>query len=259
MFSFQQIPKGLKAILISSVSLWILQLMPVAGSQITDFCSLVPSYAIGHFQIWRFITYIFMHDPHSPAHILFNMLALWMFGAELEEMWGTRRFLYFYLLSGIGAGLFSIIVWNTAIIGASGAILAILAVYACYFPDRTILLFFVFPVPVRIAVILLGAISLWGAWSGTGNIAYLTHLGGIAVGLLYYKYYEKAIIALKNRNRRTGNKPVIIPFRPKATVDSKEYFEREIDPILKKISEKGMNSLTENEKKKLNEISEKRP
>ena len=113
------------------------------------------------------------------------MLALWMFGVELEELWGSKRFTIFYLLCGAGSGLLSIFLWNTSIIGALGAILGLLTVYACYFPDRTISMFFIFPMPVKFAVIIIGAISLWGASTGAGGIAHLMHLGGILIGLLY--------------------------------------------------------------------------
>jgi membrane associated rhomboid family serine protease len=259
MFSYYSIPKGLRYLLTITVAVWILQLVPGIGPYITDSCSLVPRYSIERLQIWRFITYMFLHDPHGPAHILFNMLALWMFGIELEELWGTKRFVRFYLISGVCAGFFSLLFWNSAsIIGASGAILALLTVYACYFPDRSILMFFIFPLPVRAAVIVIGLISLWGAWSGTGNIAYITHLGGIAVGFFYFKYYPTIVSRLNSRKEKIKKAPVILPFRPKSgTAHGNEYFEEKIDPILKKISENGMDSLTDKEKKILENFSKK--
>ncbi|HEX7510857.1 MAG TPA: rhomboid family intramembrane serine protease, partial [Chitinivibrionales bacterium] len=189
-FGAAALPKSLRFFLFASVGVWLVQCIPGIGYRVTDALALVPSLAIGGLQVWRFFTYLFVHDPHSPMHLLFNMLALWMFGVELEEMWGPKRFAVFYFLCGIGSGLLSVFLWHTHIIGASGAILGLLTIYACYFPDRTILMFFVFPMPVRFAVVVIGAISLWGASTGAGGIAYLTHLGGIGVGLLYYKFYE---------------------------------------------------------------------
>jgi hypothetical protein len=186
------------------------------------------------------------------------MLALWMFGVEIEELWGTKRFVIFYFIAGVGSGLFSVLQWNAFIIGASGAVLALLTVYAFYFPGRTILMFFVFPLPVRFAVVIIGIMSLMGASSGAGGIAYLTHLGGIAVALLYIKYYDSVIHWMEKSSLPKEKKPTILQFRARNEKKEKpRYFEDVIDPILKKISEKGMDSLTPEERKKLDEVSKK--
>jgi len=146
-------------------------------------------------EIWRLATYMFVHG--GVFHILFNMLALWMFGAELERRWGTRYFLKYYFVTGIGAGvltvLFSVLPFPFAqqvhysnVIGASGAIYGLLLAYAIYFPDRPILLL-VFWVPARICVAILGAIALLTSFSEVGGVANATHLGGIVVGYLFLK------------------------------------------------------------------------
>jgi len=258
-FIAASLPKGLSAILIVTCALWLVQLIPAIGDMLTGVFALAPSAAIEHLQVWRFFTYVFLHDPHSPMHILFNMLALWMFGVELEELWGTKRFIGFYILGGVGSGLFSVMLWHSHIIGASGAILALLTVYACYFPDRTILMFFVIPMPVRIAVVIIGVVSLWGAGSGAGDTAYLTHLGGIAVGFLYYKYYAPIVAWGKRRSRPGGAGVKILTFRTTGKEQtSQRYFEEIIDPILKKISARGMESLTESERKTLESASKKK-
>ena len=259
MYSYSSIPKGLRFLLIATVAAWVVELLPGIGGLFLNMGALLPFKAIAHLEIWRFVTYLFLHDPRSPMHLLFNMLALWMFGVELEELWGTRRFVAFYFLSGVGSGLFSVLSWYGPVIGASGAILALLTVYACYFPDRTILLFFLFPVPVRIAVIIIGAISLWGAWTGAGTVAYLTHLGGIAIGFLYYKYYSAVTQWWLHRTGPSnGQKTTILGFRRKDTImDAPTSDEEEIDRILDKISRQGMDSLTEKERKKLQDASKK--
>jgi membrane associated rhomboid family serine protease len=263
------LPKGLKVLLIATVIAWVVELIPGIGSLLQGIGALIPFKAIGHLEIWRFVSYLFLHDPHSPFHLLFNMLALWMFGVELEELWGTRRFVIFYFASGILSGLLSVLWWHSFVIGASGAILALLTVYAMYFPDRTILLFFIFPVPVRIAVIIIGAISLWGAWTGGGDIAYLTHLGGIAVGFFYYKYYsDVAEWWARRKTAAPKGKPTILEFRRRDgggsggarsdVPESPSEDESEIDKILEKISRTGMESLTEKERKKLLDASGKK-
>jgi membrane associated rhomboid family serine protease len=125
------------------------------------------------------------------------MLALWMFGAELERTWGTRYFLKFYFVTGIGAAvltvLFSLLPFGFArqlqdvnIIGASGAIYGLLLAYAIYFPERPILLI-VFWVPARLCVTILGAIAVFASLSEAGGVANATHLGGLLVGYLYLK------------------------------------------------------------------------
>jgi hypothetical protein len=119
-------------------------------------------------------------------------------------------------------------------------------------------MFFVFPLPVRFAVVIIGIMSLMGASSGAGGIAYLTHLGGIAVALLYIKYYNAFTLRMQESRRQKQNKPSILQFRPQKEKPGKQQlFEDVIDPILKKISEKGMDSLTPEERKKLEEASKK--
>jgi membrane associated rhomboid family serine protease len=261
-FYLHSFPKGILSIIVVSVVIWIMQIIPYFGNFITEWFSLIPFRAFGNFEIWRFFTYLFLHDPYSPFHILFNMLTLWMFGAELEEIWGRKKFVAFYLLSGALAGVFSFftilkpILWFQTIIGASGAVLALLTVYAFYFPTRKILLFFLFPVNVIVAVAIFGIISLFFSMQTSGNVSHITHLGGIIIGALF----SKKINFGKIFKRRTN-----ITFVPKKNdsikknnLSNNEYFEKVIDPILKKISEKGMNSLTEYEKALLEEASKRK-
>ena len=146
--------------------------------------------------VWQVATYMFLHG--GIFHIVFNMLALWMFGAELERMWGTRYFLKFYLATGIGAGvltvLFSLLPLGFArqlqyanVIGASGAIYGLLLAYALYFPDRPIYMYFVFPIPAKIFVAIMGGIAFLSSLSEAGGVANATHLGGLLVGYVFLK------------------------------------------------------------------------
>jgi membrane associated rhomboid family serine protease len=126
------------------------------------------------------------------------MFALWMFGAELERMWGTRYFLKFYFVTGVGAGiltvLFSLLPFGFAeqvhysiVIGASGAIYGLLLAYALYFPDRPIYMYFLFPIPAKWFVAIMGGIELLSSVSSPGGVANATHLGGLLVAYLYLK------------------------------------------------------------------------
>ena len=156
---------------------------------------LVPKLVIERHFVWQPITYMFMHAPW-PTHIVFNMLVLWMVGIELERMWGTRFFVKFYAITGVGAGLISILAsliplavtratYGSNIIGASGALFGLLLAFALYFPNRPILLFFLFPVPAKYFVMIIGAIAFIMSAQGSGGIAAITHLGGLLVAYLY--------------------------------------------------------------------------
>jgi membrane associated rhomboid family serine protease len=158
---------------------------------------LVAQEVIGGLQIWRGVTYMFLHG--GIFHILFNMLALWMFGVELERMWGSRFFVKYYFVCGVGAALTTVVLSLTPLpvfanlyyaltVGASGAVYGILLAFALYFPHRPILLMFIFPVPARYAVMIMGGIALMSSMdTGGGGIAHTTHLGGLVAGYLYLK------------------------------------------------------------------------
>jgi len=163
-----------------------------------DYLGLVPQDVIERGWLWQAVTYMFLHG--STLHILFNMLGIWMFGVELERMWGTRFFLKYYAITGVGAAICTIVVallpfaltglaYKVPTIGASGALYGLLVAYALYFPDRPILMFLLFPVPAKFFVIIIGAISFLSATGSTGSptVAHVAHLGGIVFGYFYLK------------------------------------------------------------------------
>jgi membrane associated rhomboid family serine protease len=186
------ISTALKALIASNVAMFLLQSMfPI----VTDVLGLRPPFVVHSFWVWQLATYMFLHG--GIFHILFNMLALWMFGTELERIWGTRYFLKFYFVTGIGAAMLTVLVslmpfsfgehlYRAATIGASGAIYGLLLAYAMYFPDRPILLI-VFWVPAKWCVAILGAIALYSSLSDAGGVANATHLGGLLVAYLFLK------------------------------------------------------------------------
>lgn len=154
---------------------------------------LTPSDVLLGGRLWQVVSYMFFHG--NVGHILFNMLALWMFGTELERLWGTRAFLRYYFVVGIAAAVSTILVsstfdfaartFYTTTIGASGAIYGLLLAYGLLFPNRPILLYFVFPIPAKYFVMILGAIALLMAVSDSGGgVAHITHLGGLIAGYL---------------------------------------------------------------------------
>ncbi len=191
------ITPAVKALIIANVVLFVLGWFSGA---VQEWLGMRPASVAGSGQLWRVVTYMFVHSRMGFGHILFNMLSLWMFGVELERMWGTRYFLKFYFVCGIGAALTTLVlsfvplaifstIYPTLTIGASGAIFGILLAYALYFPHRPILFMLMFPIPARYFVMIMGGISLLMSISSTtgDGVAHTTHLGGLAAGYLYLK------------------------------------------------------------------------
>lgn len=154
-----------------------------------------PAAALERLWIWQPFTYMFLHG--DLFHILFNMLVLWMFGVQLERLWGSRFFLRYYLVAGVGAALITLAVswlpfefaaatYITPTIGASGAIYGLLLAFAIYYPTTPILMFLLFPIPAKYFVMILGAIAFISAPRG-GGVAHVTHLGGLAAGYWYLR------------------------------------------------------------------------
>ena len=185
---------AIKALIALNVAVFLVSLvMPAITLQL----GLRPADVLERFAVWQPLTYMFLHG--GIFHILFNMLALWMFGVELERMWGTRYFLKFYFVAGVGAAVTTLALsflpvsfgnelYYSLTIGASGAVYGILLGYARYFPDRPIYLYFVFPIPAKYFVMIIGAISLLSSMGASGGgIAHTTHLGGLVAAYLYIK------------------------------------------------------------------------
>lgn len=182
---------GVRNLLFANVGVFVFQVIAgyLAHVRLETLFGLVPYDVVHHLFLWQMVTYLFLHGGF--LHILFNMLALWMFGTELEWLWGTTRFLRFYFITGVGAALCSIVVSPNSsipIIGASGAIYGLLAAYGLLFPDRTLLLYFVIPIKAKYFVLILGAITFWSSLTATGGgIAHVAHLGGMLFGWLYLR------------------------------------------------------------------------
>ena len=184
---------AIKAIIVANVVLFVASSF---SRIIIDELGLVPFLFLRELRLWQPVTYMFLHA--GMFHLLFNMLALWLIGTELERIWGTRYFLKFYFVTGIGAGLLTVLfallpfgfaqqVYGSNVIGASGAIYGLLLAYALYFPDRPIYMYFLFPIPAKDFVLILGAIAFYSSLGTAGGVANATHLGGLAVGYLFLK------------------------------------------------------------------------
>lgn len=231
---------------------------------------------------WQLITYQFMHGGFW--HLFFNMFfGLWMFGMEIEHMWGGKKFLVFYLMCGVIAGLVQLILspmfepssagliqmGPVPVVGASGAVYGVLVAFGMLFPDRYIFLYFLVPVKVKYFVMVLIAIGVVSIGDPT-NVAHLAHLGGALAGYVYLLYDMKRgpLPGLFSRFRWWWNSLTVKDRAPEDITPETKVFDirgdqgeeseqRRVDVILDKISQGGYQSLTEEEKKILFEASRK--
>jgi membrane associated rhomboid family serine protease len=188
-------PKGVKWLLISNVAIFIIGYFAQLArlDRPLSYLALTPVLVLKDFFVWQLATYAFLHGGFG--HIIWNMLALWMFGAELERVWGTQRFIRFYFFCAVGAGICVVIAnyvlpWgnpNIATIGSSGAIFGILLVYAVLFPDREILWGFLIPIKVKYFVMIVGAMAFLSSFQVNTGVSNFAHLGGLLFGYLFLK------------------------------------------------------------------------
>ena len=250
--------KAVKNLIIANAAVFLLQLVLQRNfNEFVNLFGLVPARLFSHLALWQIFTYMFLHG--SPGHLLINMFMLWMFGSDLERQWGSRQFLRYYFITGVGAGLLyclSNIHSLIPTIGASGAIFGILVAFGMTFPERIILVFFLIPMKAKRAVMLFAGIELWNylSYGSAGGIARFAHLGGMLVGYLYLKgWWRKYWMAIWRPGRR-------IELRQKLTnlkAGQEEELEKEVDLILDKISKEGIRSLTRREKRILQKKAKK--
>jgi membrane associated rhomboid family serine protease len=252
---------AIKNLIIINAVIFLLSINVGLYNFLVYYFGLIPSQVLGSIKIWQIFTYMFLHESiHSSImHILFNMFMLWMFGAELESSWGSRQFLKYYLICGIGAGIFILILSpsNSVTIGASGAIFGVMVAFAMLNPDRLLYVYFLFPVKAKYMVGFLMFISYFFIVSGSGGgISHVGHFGGGLVGYLYMKFGHKVPAmwrALKSQSTAKSKKSNL-KFKS-MDEDKIEYYRKRIDEILDKINRVGYLNLTDEEKKVLEEGS----
>ena len=238
------------------------------------------------FRPYQFVTYMFMHG--NFAHIFFNMFALWMFGNSIENAWGPKRFLIFYMVCGIGAGLTQELVQYIQLrdlvenyqyvklngqsipvdaylnmlttVGASGAVYGILLAFGMMWPDSRIYIYFAIPIKAKWFVIIYGLLELFSGFSSVDNVAHFAHVGGMLWGfllILYWRHKDNGWTPKFKINRNRNNS---YNDRPKSDWDynkDRADDERRTNQILEKISKGGYGSLTEEEKEFLFKQSKK--
>jgi membrane associated rhomboid family serine protease len=214
---------------------------------------------------WTIITYMFVHGGFF--HVFFNMLMLFFFGPPLEERWGGKEFIKYYLVCGVGGALFTLLFGGGTIIGASGAIYGVMLAYALNWPDALIWIYAIFPVKAKYVVMFLGAISFFAVFAGQQDgIAHFAHLGGLVVGFIYLKkgwqagaHWER----LRKRFRRRKLSVVAGGANGDARRDPSRAEEEArmlevVDQLLDKIAAQGIDSLTAEERRFLDDVSRRR-
>lgn len=307
---FSLFPPVIKTLLVINTAVFLIFNLILAGFSIggmpldlliTKYFALNPLKAVTYndplagsvtlgFYPWQLVTYMFMHGGFF--HLFLNMFALWMFGVELENLWGSKRFFNYYMVTGIGAGLCNLLIAPlfTSVgptVGASGSVYGILVAFGYLFPDRSIYIYGILPVKAKFLVIIYMLIEVFAVAGGTDSgIAHVAHLGGGVIGFFYLlMFYRRGSIkffgnqSLGNRftsyssevgSRNTGFVPgngsgesaeKTPSYDDSVTDYRKESEEREriaqekLDAVLDKISATGYSSLTEEERRLLQQES----
>ena len=291
---FSVFPPVIKNLLIINVAVFFIQLLAsnlLLGGKplwyvLNMWFALNPLYEGFNFQIWQLITYQFMHSTSGFSHIFFNMLMLWMFGMEIENYWGSKKFLIYYLLCGVVAGLFQLFispllgVSPAVTIGASGAIYGVMIAFGLMFPDRYIFLYFLLPIKAKYMIGFMIILEFMLVDSAQSNVAHLAHLGGALAGFLFILFDKNIDVPLKHMLKISGyrrDNTIKNPFsglsekfkKKSQNIEDANYYDinqkkdneeitqADIDKILDKISQSGYQNLTDREKRVLFEASKK--
>lgn len=234
-----------KKLIMANVIVFFLQL--ISRGSLSHIFGLVPTYFIGRFWIWQAVTYMFLHGGFF--HLFFNMFALWMFGSDIERKWGEKEFLKYYFLTGVGAGILTYLFSTRSTIptvGASGAIFGLLVAYGLMFPNRLILVSFIFPMKAKHFVLLFGFMEFMYCLNGSQDgIGHFAHLGGMLIGLFYLKYWPRIFFKYVKEMHEDRHKK------------EEMLFDDKVDAILDKINREGVESLTGREKEILQRYRQK--
>lgn len=264
-------------LIIANAVMFVLQ--TVIGPRFTAMLEFVPSEVM--YRPWTLVTYMFAHGGFG--HIFFNMLGLFFFGPPLESRWGSNEFIKYYMLCGLGGAALSFMFANASIIGASAAVYGVMLAFAMNWPDAPIYIWGIFPLPAKYLIGSAVAISLYSAYTGRmDGTAHFAHLGGFAAGFLYLKLDRKGgglFTRVRKMVTKSGMKVTpggggaepadkvgavghmrgsSVAGRGRAaapTTASETQLLNDLDRVLDKISTDGMNSLTMEERKLLDEAS----
>ena len=281
--SFMERGKVCKWLILVNIACFVLQILS-PGPRFTGEDNLLPSFtdfmrldadAVLSGQVWRLLTYAFVHSPEDFMHIVFNMLFLWWFGTDVEDLYGPWEFLTFYLTAAVASGVAFVLAWKAGwgnsplAIGASGAVMAVVVVCAMHYPSRVIWIFGLVPMPIWLFVVFMVAKD-WVTFAGhiRSTTAVSGHLGGALFGFAYYQMHWRLSSLLPSfksigrrprarlRVYREEEEPRPAAVNAPASSDVDEQLEAKLDVILEKVARSGQASLTENERQILLRASE---
>jgi len=240
---------AIKILVSVNFGIFLLQTIARTEGMFFPLFGLVPKLVWSEFMLWQPFTYLFFHG--GIWHVLINMFVLWMFGSELERLWGKEHFLKFYFVTGVGAGLVTMIFGlssMTPIVGASGAVYGVLLAYGLTYPNRTVYLYGIIPIKSLWFVVGIGVIAFMSSFDNVSQISHLTHLSGMVIGYLMLKRpirFNDLWFTIRKRTLEYKIK------HEEKKVTQHQEIEREIDRILDKINREGFESLTEEENDRL--------
>jgi len=276
-------------IMVANIAIWVANLVAAGSPPISEFLSLQGDLPQHLLKAWELVTYGFVHSPADPWHLVGNMLMLWFFGREVEEIMGRGEFYKFYFTAIVLAGL----AWlasaqflphggaaSAHLMGASGAIMAVFAVFIWHYPRQTVLLWFVLPVPVWALGLLYLVLDVQGAANGGSNVAHVAHIAGAIFGLCYAwrgwnlsglggprGWFSGAWFSGLSRGLGSGPRRRMRVVRPDEDDDADNgpagrtgfaddtALQEAVDRILEKISRSGEASLTQTERDTLTQAS----
>ena len=240
---------AIKVIISVNFCIFVLQSLSQSEALFFPLFGLVPKLVWSDRMVWQPFTYLFLHG--GIWHILINMFVLWMFGGELERLWGKHDFLKFYFITGIGSGLVTMLFdlqSMTPIVGASGAVYGVLLAYGLTYPNRTVYLYGIIPVKSIWFVLGIGLIAFMSSFNNMSQISHMTHLSGMLIGY----FMLKKPFRLSGLWFQIRKKTLEYRIQKEEKKMSRQFqVERDINIILDKINQRGFDSLTDEEQERL--------
>ena len=244
---------AIKILVSVNFGIFVLQTISNAEALFFPLFGLVPKMVWSELMIWQPITYLFFHG--GIWHVLINMFVLWMFGSELERIWGKHRFLKFYFMTGIGSGLITMLFSlqsMTPIVGASGAVYGVLLAYGLTYPNRQIYLYGIIPIKSIWFVIGIGFIAFMSSFNNLSQVSHITHLSGMLIGYLMLKRPFQWRVFWFSIRKKTLEYQVL---QKEKKLSHIQKIEHDVDIILDKINREGFDKLSKDEQDQLYEGS----
>lgn len=247
----------------------------MVDARVTEWLQLTTADTLSKWQVWRLLSYAFCHNTEGVLHLLFNMLCLWFFGRTVQERLGNSEFVAFYLLAAVVAGLSYLGLHagflhdHSTVTGASGATMAVMALFAMWYPRQQVLVFGLLPIEIRwlvAAYVVVDTLPVWAALRGervTDGIAHAAHLGGMLFGFAYaiFEWRLSNWISIRrvptwwrDRERRKAVK-LYTPESDATAGPTEKDLDAKVDDILRKIHEHGETSLSDRERRVLMDAS----